>query len=568
MSIAPAPGDHEDIDTTGHRSARSLMRPGARAAAVIAVAVASAWLSHAAGRRGLFAFDQSPWFDGAYRLLEGQVPYRDFVMPMGVTAFAIQALFMGVVGVSWQAMLIAAATVNAAATVIVYRVVSRLTGGFAISLSSAALTGLWFYPPWGTTNDVQTAFFFLLLAVWAAVAASPGDDRRSIGLLMLTGALSVGIALSKQSAALYSLPLLALLVVAPATATAPVMAPASVMASVMTRGAARLAWTALGGVLTLAGWGLWLVAFSDPAAFWHHAVVLPASVGTARFAGIGPEPELLQIGLPGFVHVLLALAALTGSIELVRPSGHGRGRIRSRSRGLFLLGAVAFEYLFIAKTLNHGSNALPLVGAIFGVTLACVLARVHASVRGFRRVIVAATATAFAIIGLLLVLVGWRVAFDRLVHEGVANARYEASVPVPGLEVIRWAEPTRLGFRGATVSVDDLVSLVGELERRGRPFFVFPDFTFLYGILDQPSPQPWVWFQPRLGYRPEPDPARDRRIIDALEAAGVEVVVIERESFFGWRLDSFPDLDAWIRARFEPARTIGVFLVLEIRRGA
>src|SRR5690349_21181100 len=33
------------------------------------------------GHRGLFMLDQSIVFDGAWRMVQGQVPYRDFVMP-------------------------------------------------------------------------------------------------------------------------------------------------------------------------------------------------------------------------------------------------------------------------------------------------------------------------------------------------------------------------------------------------------------------------------------------------------------------------------------------------------
>ena len=67
------------------------------------------WLTWAAGQRGFMPWDQGFVFDGGYRLLIGQVPYRDFVVPFGLTAFAIQALFFKILGVHYGAMIAAAA---------------------------------------------------------------------------------------------------------------------------------------------------------------------------------------------------------------------------------------------------------------------------------------------------------------------------------------------------------------------------------------------------------------------------------------------------------------------------
>ena len=41
------------------------------------------WICYVSGMRGFFAMDQSIVFDGGWRVLQGQIPYKDFVIPFG-----------------------------------------------------------------------------------------------------------------------------------------------------------------------------------------------------------------------------------------------------------------------------------------------------------------------------------------------------------------------------------------------------------------------------------------------------------------------------------------------------
>src|SRR5215471_19940023 len=72
-----------------------------------------------AGHRGLFIMDQSIVFDGAWRVFQGQVPYRDFISAFPPVAFFLQALFFRIAGVSFSAMVLSAAVLNALATLLV-----------------------------------------------------------------------------------------------------------------------------------------------------------------------------------------------------------------------------------------------------------------------------------------------------------------------------------------------------------------------------------------------------------------------------------------------------------------
>ena len=46
---------------------------------------------------------------------------------------------------------------------------------------------------------------------------------------------------------------------------------------------------------------------------------------------------------------------------------------------------------------------------------------------------------------------------------------------------------------------EDLEALVRFLTREGKPFFIYPDFTFLYGAVGVTPPQPLLWFR-QIGY--------------------------------------------------------------------
>ena len=53
------------------------------------------------GRIGYLPLDQSIVFDGAWRVVSGQVPWRDFVTPNGLSPILMQALVFQLFGVSW-----------------------------------------------------------------------------------------------------------------------------------------------------------------------------------------------------------------------------------------------------------------------------------------------------------------------------------------------------------------------------------------------------------------------------------------------------------------------------------
>lgn len=79
-----------------------------------------------------------------------------------------------------------------------------------------------------------------------------------------------------------------------------------------------------------------------------------------------------------------------------------------------------------------------------------------------------------------------------------------------------------------------------------------------------PSPQPLLWFDPALTYNPQANKALDERIVESLNAAHVDVIIIERVSWLGteMRLQDFPLLAEYMRTKFSLLKTIGNFDIL------
>lgn len=182
-----------------------------------------------------------------------------------------------------------------------------------------------------------------------------------------------------------------------------------------------------------------------------------------------------------------------------------------------------------------------------------------------------------------LLVSGTAVSVYRLVHEpflrpGKAppvfavwtHSRFEKPLAAPGLAGIRWGEPT--GVARTTIAAEEVDLVVARLrqEGKGRPFFVFPDCTFLYAAVGTPSPQPLLWFHKGLTYPAVYSEPLDRKIVHSLEEHGVSHIVLERESFFGTqaRLDDFPHLKRFIAEEFTLSESIGIFQIHRRKTGA
>lgn len=551
---------------------RRLSCPGwvLSSASLLGLSVFAFYLTFKAGQRGLFAFDQCIVFDGGYRVLSGQIPYQDFVLPFGPVTFWLQAFFFRLFGVSYFGYLIGAAAVNVLAALCAVFIVRQLVPrSRSLSLVAGILTAVWFYPPFGTPWVDQTAFFFALLAlgavVWGVIPSDTGG-RRALAVVGC-GCLTFLSFMSKQNVGAFIFLLYPVII------------------AVGHGGSWKRLLGRLG--LFLSGFGgcaaafvVWLHARSDYGVFVQHFFEIPSRLGSKRlrafaeswfgilrphFGGRGP----LTVSVMVWVSLAVTIYALVRVLVRRREAAIGPPGEGSKSAHLSIaicLYLVLFQHLFTNTTLNQPENALGFLGISFALAMGLLMrltgggaARRYGAGLVLRTVMFAGIAA-----GVVLASVaGIRVAMDRRVHDILRGASYDGSAGIERLEHLRWARPTSIG--GFNISEASIAQLYEYLKQRDENFFIFPDFTIFYGIVGVPSPQPVLWFHRWVTYDPGSNAEMDNRIVRDLKRNNVTIFVLEQVAWFntGKRLADFPRTKAYLMNNFARVGQTGIFSIHE-----
>ncbi|HVP56460.1 MAG TPA: hypothetical protein VMU02_00050 [bacterium] len=543
------------------------------AAAIIVLGALAFVLTFKAGMRGFFPFDQSIVFDGSYRVLSGQVPYRDFVMPFGPMTFWLHAISFRLLGVTYFAYVFGSATINVLAvftSIVMVRIF--LPPGRLVSYAAAALTAVWFYPPFGTPWVDQTAFFFSMLAITALAAATVagqgGKLRRDV-LAGASGVLALLAFLSKQNAGAFMLPIY------------PLVAIVACLPDYRT-GLRRLAAFAVGLGASIAGFAVWLVAASSSTNFMRYVIRLSSELGQRRlrtfvrnwlgiarpfFGGRGP----ISVRVVIIASVVVALAALV--IGLRRLGRKQAVSPRLLAASLTCVYLALFQHVFINTTFNQPENSFAFLGVILAIGAGLLVELPEASWLSIRRLargahwrpaLVSVVAVAVVLAVAVASAVGVKVSMARVVMDILRYPMFAEPFQQAGLKGLQWGEPTRMG--GYSIEGKDVADLLTYLRGQHQNFFVFPDFTIMYGLAGVPSPQPLLWFHEGVTYPKRVyDAALDQWVVSDLKRNNVRIVVIEQVAWFntGPRIDAFPLMKAYIYGNFVRLGQIGTFAIYQ-----
>ena len=566
----------------------------ALAAALIALTgFAFAWVWQV-GHRGLFVLDESIVFDGAWRVYQGQVPYRDFVMPFGPVTFWLEALMFHWAGVDFSTLVLTAALLSVIATLVVVRLLWLLTAGSATwSLLGGLLTAVWYQAPFGIPWMEQTAFLFDWLALLLVVEGRLGG-RRTSACFVAAGVASALAILSKQNAGgLFVLVCLGCLCL-----------PWRRAATRAPRALVAVMFYAAGGLAAALVFFAWLALRSKPAVFAHYWLSVSAGVGWERVAFWKILGTLTFQPLLGTSIALFMASSLVGVAALVRshsgPSSGSSDELRVALCGWLCVVLPQFHSFFQLTTNNDAPNNNAFIGVCVAAA-AWLLGRCLRGVIGvqFRgssgtfdlalpRGAIWALLVAFTSVGLYSVSEGLSLAWTRSVQEFM-GASFTERVSLPRARRLLWGEPTRITpqfcaglgemckISGENAELErpfetlhkrDFEGIAAELERRHKNFFVFPDTTILYGLLGRPSPQPLLYFHPGQSYALADQAELDHRIVSSLRENAVELVVLERASFMGTHklLSAFPELKRWLDHDFRLVAELGNYRLFELER--
>jgi len=517
------------------------------------------------GRIGYMPMDQSIVFDGGWRLLCGQLPYRDYITPCGTLPILGQGAFFALFGVSWLSYCVHAGVLNGLFCWVVYRV-CRLAGlGHMASVCYGTASSVLFYAPFGVPFMDQHAFFFTLVAVWLALEAWRAQSMWPTAIFWALVPLAVVLALlSKQIPTVLALPIILYIMLLAARAE-----PALVIFSV---GVGSLFISAVVGILAVANGITW-------EAFQYAALRLPAEEGAARL------DRLLGVGLVGRIcvtprrwHIDLVVWAVRGTVLTclvlpLRTVSVTRRELAALLKALptilfagvaalcwisrfdhwssslliaLILAAASGCLVFVkARELDRASRLLkrrlPFTVIALGLWLTCVaftlLAHQDAPnciaygfvclgicngnglylVRSSRRRPAShdlwrqRISVAFCLILIFDVLrFYYEVDLPRKVHRllvaGESEPRVDGRDIAKQLDFMVWSLPSQPGLK-STSAANSFRKTIDYLRRQEANFLLLGHSSILYALTGKPSSSPSLWFHQGLTY-PSPNSER------------------------------------------------------------
>lgn len=511
------------------------------------------WLSLRYGAQGLMPLDQSIVFDGGWRVLSGQVPFRDFGTPAGLLPIALQAGSFALFGVSWSSYLGHAALVNGLYGVVAYVLLRGLRANPLLSAGCAGASVWLLYPPIGTPYPTQHAFFCILLGCASGVGAARTNSARgaAAGWAALGVAWWLAVLCKLNAAAVGALPLLCVSLLGWPRPSAWLR---------------RLKWAAVGG---LAAAGATLGAFAaigvNPDMLWLYAFELPFEAGQGRldrfelsraFGRLFRAPVLSPHAIPDAIG--LAAVAAVWSRRRGRPVD---GLRDAAGAGLLAVGLLVSSALFLGTAVNQAEIGLAPIFvalALAGHALVQVVpGRVAASI-------------VYVVIGAIIVADTVRFHREVVVPRSVLDMEFDSAKATPmrepGLESLQHQAPDK-----TPVKARDLARLLSFLDKRSGNFLLIGDHSILYGLSGRPSLPPSLWFHADLAHPGPEHPARksyEAALVASLEAregAARWVIVEGEETWMGTRLADLAGLEQRL---VRPPVRIGGFQIYAVREPA
>jgi len=284
----------------------------------------------------------------AWRIANGQIPFRDFSTIQGLTAALMEAPFLAVFGPTVMASVIHVSFANGLSGVFSYALL-RLAGlGHVASFLFALLTTIIFYPPQGLSFSVQHGALALLIAMIAAFYSEfhAQTPTRKIAAWVLVGVALAMAYLGKQTLGL--------------------MVPGIIVLLITGRGShltSKIVGIAVGGLFPFIILFVLAGANHDVLSrMWHFLVVMPWQVGGGRLDGdlnealvvyeLAPTPTIVLTF--GFLFVCLYAYAKLGAASQPKDAVSRRRALLTVIVGALLM----FGNVFIERIHSWTTNGL------------------------------------------------------------------------------------------------------------------------------------------------------------------------------------------------------------------
>jgi hypothetical protein len=479
------------------------------------------------GRLGFMPLDQGIVFDGAWRMMQGQVPYRDFTAPNALVPSLLQVPYFAVFGVTWFAFVLHASVINGLFSAGTYALLRRLEASRLEAAAFAALTAFFFYPPNGTPFMDQHAFFFTALAFATVYVGSTTASARHARWcwIVLPWLLALGY-FSKQIPTAFG-----------------ALAIAGFLVIQFRRAGQWLGDIVLGGLMLLAvATALWLVLGLSLEAAWQSLVSMPLDIARERTPGdTGTAPIRLVVGttvrIPAWASLWSVYIALAGGAALVA----ARATSHWLQKGWMLAAIMFTTGAFSAYTLNQLENSYCLLMLAAGVGCVALRGTVERLAPRHQRLARAASVVLIALATRDTVVFArdidaTRVVLDTTFDRAVAD---QAGRHLPAaMQFMEWTD--------VKINAEQFGRLFRFLSAAPHNFVLISDLTPLYALTKKPSTSPALWLHPGLTIPRSGTAAFARfeeRLLSRIREYDVRYVVID-EPYTGRfvRLVEFPQL--------------------------
>jgi hypothetical protein len=341
----------------------------------------------------------------------------------------------------------------------------------------------------------------------------------------------------------------------------------------------KIFWLITGIISAAAIFTLWLLIYSDISLFFRYFFLIPIEEGLQRFQGKSIDVKYQYtpaIVIANILCAIFAIYSLTGSMikkSAFKNKTASKSDLNKIEDALIPLAAFTVLYMtlysfaMLKTTNNNEANAWGLLGIYAPLGAYLLYHTLHNRKIDNNFILMPA--------GIILLSVicygGINSAWERKVNDFNDAPVFKRISSPETIKALQWCETTPAGTVGnkfVLLKLDEVNKLIKFLKGRDGNFFIFSDFTALYGFLKKPSPQPLLWFHKGLTYPRKYDKTLDQWIVSSLKKNRVKTVIVEEISWFNNALvmKDFPLLEDYIKSNFRKLGYIG-FHIIYIQKG-
>lgn len=482
------------------------------------------------GIRGFFSFDHSIPLDGSNRILNGQIPFKDFDIPYGFFLFYLQAIFSFIFGKNFLATIISAAFLNVVFVYFVYRLLSFLKvesiylwGGAILSIFSYNFTfgSIWFD---------NLAFLFCLISIYYMSIA---HIQKKNNYYFLSGLMFFFIFMSKQNVALGYLLFF--------------IVPYLLFLLYHRKFKKILVFTSnyvLGIVITLIGFMFFLVTLSSPEIFFKDYFLIPSIESIGRLLGIFAR---IFYSRNSVITFLFNLTLITLSSLFLVLSLKIRENIKIKSLFLFSFCGISFFHYYFS--LNNIGLLLMNIGIQFSLIfeLSEKVCKGYINKKWIR----------ILFMGVVIIFISFFCVYsmERYGHDIFVNSDFNSSLESCNVQnKIIWPNSV---LNDSPETYNSLCLFVKNISGN---FYVFPDSSWLYAEADKINPSRLVWLHRGLTFPSVYDEKVETSLIDEIDNNEIKYIILEKNAIsFPHNSEYFVKFKEYRERNFYIERQIGSF---------